>query len=507
VRFAIIVLGAGCLVLIVALLPAILRRLGEPAPAIRTVFNATALRMFAEAPLTGLGPGMWPVERIAHTAAGEQDYYIPHAHNLYLQTLAELGFVGALIGLLVIGLVLWLIARGLWSPESLSRRLAWASLIGFVYLGTHQLFDFYANLPSVAFAFALSIGRLDALLPAEPVPMRARTTSAGPGSLVAVGVLATCIVLASIWLVRAEAAALDGQRATDSANRGDWAAALPAAEAAVAGASVMPPYEFTLGLALAHADRPGEALAAMRRAAEVDDYPLAWLNVAQLQAQLGNEAGARTALERALRVGYQNPQVELGAMPIYLGIGDYARAVDAAAAAIAQLPSLASDPAWASTPELERVFADALPLSMDWVEPGTAFWVAVEAERLEDAERQIQRMDPASQPQFRLILDAWRGSRAAFEKLNEDATASPLDMNFAAICHRVAAHGRMSGSPWECTATPVEHAPVVRMGLRPDGRQQLPGPNAPWHFQYVYRRLAPFDELVPGIPHLVWVDP
>jgi hypothetical protein len=245
----------------------------------------------------------------------------------------------------------------------------------------------------------------------------------------------------------------------------------------------------------------------MRRAAEVDDYPLAWLNVAQLEAQQGNEGAARTALERALRVGNQNPQVNLGAMAIYQRLGDPEKATDSAAAALGQLPSLASDPAWGSTPELQRTFLDAFPLAISRADPRTAFWLAIEAASLDEAERQLSRIDDAAQPHYQLVLDAWRGDRVSFDELNVEATVNPLDSDLATTCHRVAAQGRASGQPWKCESTPLEHAPVVRMGLVPDGRQQLPGPNAPWHFQYVYRRLAPFDELVPGIPRLVWVDP
>ena len=44
--------------------------------------------MFVDAPITGVGPGMWAPERILHTDEGELDFYIPHAHNLVFQTAA-----------------------------------------------------------------------------------------------------------------------------------------------------------------------------------------------------------------------------------------------------------------------------------------------------------------------------------------------------------------------------------------------------------------------------------
>jgi hypothetical protein len=87
--------------------------------------------------------------------------------------------------------------------------------------------------------------------------------------------------------------------------------------------------------------------------------------------------------------------------------------------------------------------------------------------------------------------------------------ANPLDAGLAETCHRLATHARETfddAADWACTASASPGAAVIRVGELPGGRSQLPGPNAPWHFQYVYRRLAPYDELVPGLPHVVRLD-
>ena len=52
--------------------------------------------------MTGAGPGMWAASRIAYTLPSEGDEYVPLAHNLYLQTLGELGLVGLAAGVLVV---------------------------------------------------------------------------------------------------------------------------------------------------------------------------------------------------------------------------------------------------------------------------------------------------------------------------------------------------------------------------------------------------------------------
>ena len=87
---------------IVALAPVILRRLGEGGEDLRLNYLLAAGRMFAEAPILGTGPGTWVIQRVRYTYAPETDYYIPHAHNVYAQTFAELGVVGALAGVVLL---------------------------------------------------------------------------------------------------------------------------------------------------------------------------------------------------------------------------------------------------------------------------------------------------------------------------------------------------------------------------------------------------------------------
>ena len=81
----------------------------------RISYWTAAIRMFTDAPVTGVGPGMWAPQRIFHTAEGELDFYIPHAHNVYLQTAADSGLIGLVAGVVVFVLV---------------ARLVWASLRG-----------------------------------------------------------------------------------------------------------------------------------------------------------------------------------------------------------------------------------------------------------------------------------------------------------------------------------------------------------------------------------------
>ena len=56
--------------------------------------------------MVGTGPGTWVIQRVAETNASEPNEYIPYAHNLEAQTLAELGLVGVAAGIVLIGAML-----------------------------------------------------------------------------------------------------------------------------------------------------------------------------------------------------------------------------------------------------------------------------------------------------------------------------------------------------------------------------------------------------------------
>jgi len=77
VRVGLTGLAAGFALFAVLLLPAIARRITAGGEDLRAAFYAAAVRMFQDDPSTGLGPGMWVVERARYTLPNEEDYYIP----------------------------------------------------------------------------------------------------------------------------------------------------------------------------------------------------------------------------------------------------------------------------------------------------------------------------------------------------------------------------------------------------------------------------------------------
>jgi hypothetical protein len=103
-------------------------------------------------------------------------------------------------------------------------------------------------------------------------------------------------------------------------------------------------------------------------------------------------------------------------------------------------------------------------------------------------------------------IGAWFGDHAAFDELHRIASANPLHNTYVATCRRVATRTMEPNWPFDwrgdCGGTGPFEYPAVRTGPPVEGRATLPGPNATWHFQYVHRRLVPYDEIVPGLPHL-----
>jgi hypothetical protein len=250
-----------------------------------------------------------------------------------------------------------------------------------------------------------------------------------------------------------------------------------------------------------------EARDALRTAAEIDDFPTAWLDVAQVERDLGNDGAAREALGQAMRIGFQNPQVAFGAMAIYEALGDRDAAVSAAADALAVAPSLAGDPLWTSTPAMGEVLAAAMPIATERGSPEVGYRLALETDNLQEAAEQVAELPDSSRAIAELVVAAWSGDAAAFEQLHARAVANPLDTGVVAICNRLAAISRdpdWEGSgEWTCDHTPEGSEPVIRVTESPpNARVALPGPDATWHHMYVHRRLTPNDELVPGLPRL-----
>ena len=269
--------------------------------------------------MLGQGPGTWPMRRIEYTVPPEIDYYIPHAHSLYFQTLAELGIVGVVVGLVVLAVLGRLIWRGITDDDSTRRRFGWAALFSTAYFGAHQLLDFYPNMPAFLFAFAFPIAWLDAT---DPRPM-----FGVPESRVLRWIaVATAVVLvtASIgWVIVSERSGSLNLQVVELANQDRWDDALPLARHRWSKQIQQCRHINSRSGSQRAAGDPVRSEEAMYQAAIADDMPLSWLNSsAKLRLDRDDQAGAVDALDRALRLGSQQPAVAVNAALMWDQLGD-----------------------------------------------------------------------------------------------------------------------------------------------------------------------------------------
>ncbi len=124
----------------------------------RTGALHAALRLVAQHPLTGTGPGHADLRWKGHDHGTQLFAYV---HNEYLQVAAELG----LVGLVLLAILLVAIARLLWRARATGRPGAtWAGVVAAAAaFAVHSGFDFVWHLPAIVLTVTLLVG---AALPA-----------------------------------------------------------------------------------------------------------------------------------------------------------------------------------------------------------------------------------------------------------------------------------------------------------------------------------------------------
>jgi O-Antigen ligase len=129
----------------------------------RVAAARAALRLAAQHPLTGVGPGLAVLTWVGPDGSALLVHY---AHNEYLQTLAELGGVG----LLLLAWLLAAVARAIWRGRlALPAAPVWAgAAAGLVALAVHSTLDFLWHLPAIPLAAAV-LGGLAIPSPAAPL--------------------------------------------------------------------------------------------------------------------------------------------------------------------------------------------------------------------------------------------------------------------------------------------------------------------------------------------------
>lgn len=493
--------------------PGLLLRASAGGEAVRTDFYAESVRMFQSSPLVGTGPGTWVVERIAFTPPSETDYYVPHAHNIYLQTLAEFGLVGLLAGVVVVFALGRLLLGALRDPDPGRRRMGWATLFATVYFGAHQLLDSYANAPAILFAFAIPVAWLDATAPEGPrlsVP-RLRWAWARPRTI---GVLAGAAGIVAIgssaaFLAWSENGAMLMSHARDLLNDRKPAEAIAPLIEAIRIDPAMPPYHLALGLALADTGDLAGAEGHLSMAATMDSVPEAWLDLAAVRARLGETDAAREALSQALRLGDQQAGVALGAGVVQLQIGEIDDAVDSFADALLITPTLAGDSWWTSDHARAAVWPAAYRAAFDRGPTTAQFAMALEADDATGAASAMAAMnDPNEAITSGIVVKAWGGDAGALAQLEARARERPLDypvVNWCALLLRRSGADDEAAdyATWAETVRPYSsvrgHEVRVATGSKADF---IAGINTQFYGHYTYRRPLPNHQLVDWLPEL-----
>ncbi len=485
----------------------------------REAFASASLRMFQSSPVVGVGPGVWQVLRASHETAMQPDQYIPHAHNIYLQTLAEFGVVGVLAGLVVAGSLIALILAAIRSGDDGRRRVGLATLFAVVVLAGQQLVDMLMNVPALLLAAALPLAWLDATAPdhgAEPAPAAAGFLLRGgaPGfraRLSMVGLTALTLVIA-VGLVRIEAIATGASRGVSAADAGRWAEAVgPALEAAISDPEVNS-YWFMAGVAAANAGDLATAADALERSARADDYPFAWLDLAAVRWRLGDVTGARAALTSAERLGLQRVSVAVAAGWLRWQLGDRTAAISDYAAAVVAAPTLAGDPMWASDPELDAARTAIVEAARQQVDPDNVpllFAVQLFGGDAAGATAELAPLSAADRALYDQVVAAWQGLPGAEAALHQLAEDAPLDRTVVAWCRLIAARhdeGDLVGrySTWlRLTSGSPPGLPVARIVFAPPIPQRFDDVD---RYGSLYRRLVPAAQVIGILPQILLRD-
>jgi tetratricopeptide (TPR) repeat protein/nicotinamide riboside transporter PnuC len=272
-----------------------------------------AVDSFEEEPLAGHGAGTY---RFAWDKLRHIDLPVLNAHSLYLQAFAELGLIGGLLVLALVGTLLWTGFAAWRAARGPDRELLAVLLAACLAFAVGAAIDWFWEIAGIGAVFFLAAGALVAARCAQLAEARARGNGSGTAERRRFGLTVGGMALA--WVV---ALALIGpllvDREIDSSDAaaadGNIAAAVDHAESA---RSIEPwaatPYVH-LGLLAEIQGEYGPAVERMSQAIEreEDNWQLYYLR-ARIQSRAGDEAAASADLAEARRLNPEENCLEEG---------------------------------------------------------------------------------------------------------------------------------------------------------------------------------------------------
>lgn len=336
----------------------------------RVTLWEVALTTFREHPLTGAGPYNFGRSLLRRNDPALPRLQIMTAHNVYLNTAAELGAVGLAAGgwLLLTAGRAWLTRwRGTADvPAQVLVAAAGAALAG---LAVQSLVDTFAAAPNVLPILALAAFALTDSVEGRQRAVPARTTRPRLKPLTALALLA--LVLYALGLAWLDVGQLHFQRSVNLAKQGSLASAIVAAEWAHQIDPTMSLYTFQLAYLQGQmTDRPDAlAKAAALYQAGLAAEPVEGRQTANLAAvlwQTGNHAAAIDAMARATSASF-DPVWIVNLGYFYQQIGNMEQAIEAYGQALAISPSLAGSEFWHAEAERAAHLSDILDQAEEWL--------------------------------------------------------------------------------------------------------------------------------------------
>jgi O-antigen ligase/tetratricopeptide (TPR) repeat protein len=270
----------------------------------------TALNAFSQRPLSGFGPaGFMLVQQQLHSTP--PFLLVTHAHNLFLNTLADGGIIG-LIGLLAFLLIAARVCFMAWKTQPEHRLLLTGAIGGLVGFLADGFFEFPMNQQGVFFTAGALLMLVTSVRPAPTkVPNWRVALVLVPSVLVVLLSIALFIPYSALWRVTYnDSVMLDGDPAKvrrgaeelDSVSRIDLSDPLITLQAAYAWARVVAISDTSDPVALTN------AIQRLERGIQLDPYfAVHYLNLSMLYERAGRHEDALQMARQATQRAAQDP--------------------------------------------------------------------------------------------------------------------------------------------------------------------------------------------------------
>jgi tetratricopeptide (TPR) repeat protein len=259
----------------------------------RYQFWGSALDAFSSKPLTGIGPGTYEYWWAQN---GPIPGFVRNAHNLYLETLAELGIPGLALLLALLGSV-FVIGMGKWRrAESYERALLAAALAAASVFVTAAAIDWVWQLtviPVAILLLAAAVLRTSAGSRSKPED---QTGATGKTRIALVGLALVSLVVIAVPML----AVRDVRQSQADARAGKLTSALDAAKSAanLTGFAATPNLQRALVLE-AQGNLDGAAGAAGDATREESTNWRTWFTLSRIEAERGRPQAAVAAYRTA----------------------------------------------------------------------------------------------------------------------------------------------------------------------------------------------------------------